>query len=82
MIKRKPKPSEQAMESLSTTKELAFRRRLSGVVCKPPCGARVGNCPCAERQGKTRTKSEEYQKRNIRRVMIFWGSLFAHNGAK
>jgi hypothetical protein len=49
MIKRKPKPSEQEKESLSTTKELAFRRRLSGVVCKPPYAAISGNSLCGER---------------------------------
>lgn len=34
-------------------KEMDFRRRLSEVVCKLPCGALTGNCFCAERQGKT-----------------------------
>jgi hypothetical protein len=49
VIKRKPKPSEQAMESLSTTKGLAFRRRLSGVVCKLPYAALGGNSLGGER---------------------------------
>jgi len=49
MIKRKPKPSEQAMESLSTINGLAFRRRLSGVVCKPPYAALGGNSLGGER---------------------------------
>ena len=30
----------------------AFRRRLSGVVCKPACAAKAGNCFCGERQVK------------------------------
>jgi len=33
----------------TTTKELAFRRRLSGVVCKPPYAAISGNSLCGER---------------------------------
>jgi len=36
MIKRKPKPSELSKESLTSTKEVAFRRRLSEPV--PLCG--------------------------------------------
>ena len=49
VIKRKPEPSELAMESLLATKELAFRRRLSGVVCKPPYAALGGNSLGGER---------------------------------
>jgi hypothetical protein len=49
MIKRKPKPSELSKESLTSTKEVAFRRRLSGVVCKPPYAALGGNSLGGER---------------------------------
>jgi hypothetical protein len=48
-IKRKPKPSELAMESLLTQKGLAFRRRLSGIVCKLPYAALGGNSLGGER---------------------------------
>ncbi len=36
-------------------KGLTFRRLLSGVVCKPPYAASIGNCCCGEREGKTET---------------------------
>ncbi|MBW6492793.1 MAG: hypothetical protein K0B15_16540 [Lentimicrobium sp.] len=49
MIERKLEPSELVKESLSSTKEMAFRRRLSGVVCKPPYAAISGNSFCGER---------------------------------
>jgi len=49
VIKRKPEPSEQAMESVLSTKGLAFRRRPSGVVCKPPYAALGGNSLGGER---------------------------------
>jgi hypothetical protein len=46
------------------TKELAFRRRLSGVVFKPPCAADTGNIFVVSEQGKTEAMISEgiYQR--------------------
>jgi hypothetical protein len=49
IVKRKPKPSELAKESILSTRGLAFRRRLSGVVCKLPYAALGGNSLGGER---------------------------------
>lgn len=49
MTEGKPKPSEPSRGITIKYKELDFRRRLSGVVCKPPYAASNGNFLCGER---------------------------------
>ena len=48
----------------SNAKELAFRRRLSGVVFKPPYAADAGNIFVVSDKGKTETEISEgvYQR--------------------